>query len=500
MKKIFVLSILLSLVTSCTLEEVVNRCGNGVLDLGEQCDGRLIDGDVWKASGYTFDYDSTYCSQFCQILKKTEKKCGNGVLDEGEQCDGDVMDEKAWNESGYSMNYDASFCSQMCTFVQMNINECGNGILDDGEQCDGDVMDEKAWNESGYSINYDATYCSQKCTFVQINVKECGNGILDEGEQCDGDVVIENICGEGNKQIEYKSEMCSQSCQVSNVENLCSELNAVPCGNGVLDEGEQCDGKAFDETFCGSGKLLAYEPAMCSEDCQITQGEDKCYEPEKEPGCGNEIIEPDEECDGASYDENVCGPGAFELTYTPDVCSQKCKIVNLKDLCIIPDDKEYLKGGIASCHTKIEEKDGLIIGSVDLVSTKFAGDDPFELGMLCEKNEISIVTQITILQFTTEPKKFAATDKDGHAEFQLKRSDFMEPGHYYCVAYVRGHGMTVIDVEGNPTISHNAYFCGSNGGQGEPLNAASTVQKYNLGSVPLEYVNIQYEFDVPEAE
>lgn len=450
MKKKCVLAVLLSFVTSCTLEEVVNRCGNGVLDLGEQCDGRLIDGDVWKASGYSFDYDSTYCSQFCQILKKTE-------------------------------------------------NQCGNGVLDEGEQCDGDAKDEKAWSESSYSIEYDSSYCTQKCTFAPISVMDCGNGVLDEGEQCDGDAVIENICGKGNIQIEYKSDMCSQTCQISNLENLCSSLNAVPCGNGVLDDDEQCDGNEYDEKVCGSDKVLDYEPSMCSEEGRITALEDHCKEPAVEAGCGNDIIEPDEECDGDVYDENICGPGEFELTYTPDVCSQKCKIVNLKDQCIIPDDKEYLKGGIASCSSRIEEKDGVIKGSIDLTRTKFAGDEPFEIGMECV-NYLSVTMLVSIKMFASTPVNFSTTDENDHAEFELARSKFTEAGHYYCHVYVRGREMTVTDSEGEISVTRTAYFCGKDGEEDVPRDAVNIASKYNLGNMGIEELTFQYEFDVEEAE
>jgi cysteine-rich repeat protein len=75
-------------------------CGDGSLDLGEQCD-----------DGNTADCDG--CSSDCRI-----EACGNGVLDCGETC-----------EDGNHNDCDG--CSAAC-----HIEVCGDGVLSCGEQCD----------------------------------------------------------------------------------------------------------------------------------------------------------------------------------------------------------------------------------------------------------------------------------------------------------------------------------------------------------------------------
>src|SRR5947209_5246490 len=76
------------------------RCGNGIVDPGEQCDdGNDVNGDT--------------CDSNC-----TTPACGNGIVDSGEQCD-----------DGNDVNGDT--CDSNCTMPA-----CGNGIVDPGEQCD----------------------------------------------------------------------------------------------------------------------------------------------------------------------------------------------------------------------------------------------------------------------------------------------------------------------------------------------------------------------------
>ena len=76
-------------------------CGNGFLDLGEECD-----------DGNTDPTDA--CTNTCQIAR-----CGDGIVEVGvEQCD-----------DGNRVNDDA--CSNMCTRTS-----CGDGIVQVGEECD----------------------------------------------------------------------------------------------------------------------------------------------------------------------------------------------------------------------------------------------------------------------------------------------------------------------------------------------------------------------------
>jgi cysteine-rich repeat protein len=128
------------------LETMPNECGNGIIELEEQCDdGNDVDGDG--------------CLATCQTAK-----CGDGVIYEDvEQCD-----------DGNGRGGDG--CSPDCIGGAGSL--CGNGNLDDGEACD-----------DGNVANNDA--CTDTCI-----ASTCGDGYAQVGsEQCDdGNDVDDDGC------------------------------------------------------------------------------------------------------------------------------------------------------------------------------------------------------------------------------------------------------------------------------------------------------------------
>jgi cysteine-rich repeat protein len=126
---------------------------------------------------------------------------------------------------------------------------------------------------------------------------ECGDGNLDQGEQCDDG---NNVGGDG----------CSATCQTE-----------VPfCGDGIVDEGETCDdGNNEDGDGCSAdceietgpecGNGVVEEGEQC-DDGNVTDGDGctaKCTTEEPPPVCGNGIVEGHEECDdGNDIDTDEC--------------------------------------------------------------------------------------------------------------------------------------------------------------------------------------------------
>jgi hypothetical protein len=128
--------------------------------------------------------------------------------------------------------------------------------------------------------------------------RECGNGILDEGEACDGPT--DGSC----------PGRCRPDC-------TCVAL----CGNGLVDEGEACDGPADGScpggcrpdctcgAFCGNGIAEVKEacdgaddaacPGRCTGSCTCAPA-----------ACGNGLLESGESCDGAATGtcRNGCTP------------------------------------------------------------------------------------------------------------------------------------------------------------------------------------------------
>jgi hypothetical protein len=105
-------------------------------------------------------------------------------------------------------------------------------------------------------------------------------------------------------------------------------LPATLCGDGIISQGEECDGEALAGASCASlgfakGKLACvqchYDTSACT-------------------ACGNDAINGKEECDGSDLGERTCD----SLGYTGGTltCSDKCKVTTTT--C---DPSFYVAGG-----------------------------------------------------------------------------------------------------------------------------------------------------------
>ncbi|BFU22302.1 protein kinase domain containing protein [Entamoeba histolytica HM-1:IMSS-B] len=109
---------------------VCTKCGNGIVDVGEECD---------PSNNITKEY---YCSEetcMCSfgyvpvtingITKCAISTCGNEQIDEYEECDGGNGCDHCHCINGYT------------PYAQARLNcllpSCGNGRIDSGEECDG---------------------------------------------------------------------------------------------------------------------------------------------------------------------------------------------------------------------------------------------------------------------------------------------------------------------------------------------------------------------------
>jgi cysteine-rich repeat protein len=118
---------------------------------------------------------------------------------------------------------------------------------------------------------------------------ECGNGVVEEGEQCD----------DGN---DDDDDACTNDCTVP-TGHTCG------CGNGHLDSGEQCDDGntrsgdgcsatcTLEKPLCGNG--VVEEGEQC-DDGNTKSGDGcsaMCMKETTTCACGNGVLEPGEQCD-----------------------------------------------------------------------------------------------------------------------------------------------------------------------------------------------------------
>ena len=233
-------------------------CGNGILNVGEQCDdGNTISGDG--------------CSRLCQLEDNClcvapgqpclcRFTCGNGILTSDETCD-----------DGNTVSGDG--CSADCSTVERGWTcrvpgrrctpLCGDGIITGGETCDdgnsqsGDGCSSTCQLEPGA----DCPTPGQPCKLAV-----CGNGILERTELCDCGTDPNRLpsgCKAVNGLFYGDGKGCSSTCTK---EPTCQDSSGktqactANCGDGNLDAGEECD----------DGNLLNGDG--CSSSCKIEAG------------------------------------------------------------------------------------------------------------------------------------------------------------------------------------------------------------------------------------
>ncbi len=139
----------------------------------------------------------------------------------------------------------------------------------------------------------------------------CGNGIIDPGEECDGaDTNGETCISQGY----YAGTLiCTASCTFS----LNSCASSGMCGDGVIQSAyEVCEGANMGGRTCstlgyGSGTL------ECTDACQFDVS--GCI---SDAVCGDDIIEGTEECEGVDLSGETCETlGYYGGTLT---CSSLC--------------------------------------------------------------------------------------------------------------------------------------------------------------------------------
>lgn len=373
------------------------RCGDGQVDVGEECDGA----DLAGRSCRSFKRDSAgtlACDASCRLDTHdcTDPSCGNGVVDASvagapelcEQCDGAALDGRSC--AGFR-GTGTLVCSNGCTFDRTSCDGiCGNGRLDPAEACDVDSWTYQPILPAGLScdalgLGGGELYCgftggsvetpfgravAVGCELNTYNCEHwspegtCGNGRRESPEECDGDDLGGTTCEE----LGVSGDLgCTSDCRYDFAH--CARADGpAECGNGVVEAGEECDGNHFAPLFqsdiqsglldCELNALFNTGRELCDASCRIDRG--KCGTIDFGLRCGNGVAEGYEECDGTDLRGLACADlgGSGELRC--DYCSldrSSCRDVALNgrreesEACDFTDSEPYSDVGDATCQS-----------------------------------------------------------------------------------------------------------------------------------------------------
>lgn len=245
--------------------------------------------------------------------------CGNGVVDNGEECD--LGEQK----NGFSN------CTKNC--VQLF---CGDGLISPAlkEECEPESEEvyglDPATGELIVETRYLAPSCGAICTVPTCDQK----GVCSGGCKRAFLPACVNSSNSSSKLQPAVSTSSAASATTSKPATTGSSAvigtgsTIIPlCGNGALDNGEQCDdGNRVDTdactnlcriAMCGDGVPAVWE--QCDDGNKIDG--DGCSNVCKSPACGDGVIQNGEECDDANQLSN-------------DTCTNACKIPRCGDLIV----------------------------------------------------------------------------------------------------------------------------------------------------------------------
>jgi len=250
--------------------------------------------------------------------------------------DGELDSDCFGNKMDCYGDSDTTLCDGIDNDCDRIVDEgcCGNGKITSGyEVCDCvgrncisniDGLDswDMNWDKSVCNV-YDSSFapgggklgCRNGCMVFDTSECEtqvCGNGLVEGNEVCDTKNFQSFSCNSLNSGYISGSVSCSDDCLSYDIGNC----KLATCGNGKLDDGEQCEGSDFDGGTCEDYDYLGGGSLNCnSNNCQIEVTDCKS-------DCGNGFKEPGEVCDGTAVGGKTCTGANFAKGTVG--CSNSC--------------------------------------------------------------------------------------------------------------------------------------------------------------------------------
>ncbi|MFC1768355.1 thrombospondin type 3 repeat-containing protein [Nanoarchaeota archaeon] len=276
------------------------------------------------ASCYNPDQNDTDSDTYGEICDNCPDDYNPDQIDTDGDTHGDVCDNCPDDANPNQNDEDGDLCGDACddcpTIYGLNCTDCpvcGDDYAEQGEACDG--VDLRGTSCEVLDMFTGGTLtCLADCSGFNTSgcYREgfCGDGQIDPGEQCDFENLT-NSSGEWNGTPIYGngSDECSDfdnhtqgtiDCYlpghpyecIIDITN-CTGNTPGFCGDGVINETEQCDGNDLDDMDCTSFDLFndTYD-IFCNDNCTINTS--NCR---RTPVCGDGYFDGDEQCE---FDEN----------------------------------------------------------------------------------------------------------------------------------------------------------------------------------------------------
>jgi Beta-propeller repeat len=272
MKKLFLIVGIIVLAGACDEKGSVNSCGDNTMDVGEECDGSNLGAETCQTLGFHFG-GKLSCTSDCRFdsLDCIEYgRCGDGLDQPDEQCDGENLFGNSCEIIGFELGGTLS-CGEDCYFDTsecLTLAVCGDDTAEGPEDCDLSDLKGKICVDLGYYGGVLA--CDSSCEYDLSDCKiigECGDGVIQEDfEDCDGELLLYDNCDgygywEGTGDSSF---VCDESCNV----NL--DICGGSCGDGLVQEGlEDCDIDDLANNTCLSSGGTWFGDISCKADCTL---------------------------------------------------------------------------------------------------------------------------------------------------------------------------------------------------------------------------------------
>jgi len=225
--------------------------------------------------------------------------CGDDVVEGLEECDGRNLDGFACGDLGFTGG--TLTCGRDCLFeISECFNSaCGNDIVEGDEPCDGEDLGVgdclgEGFDGGAIACAADCTYDTSGClTFV------CGNNILEGPETCDSAQLGGQDC------LDLGFDTGTLGCQAD-----CADYDTSGCVDYAGDCCSSNGDPGCDDNACWT-IICAGDPFCCDNSWDGACANAAVAQCQTCAMCGDDLVNVDEVCDGASLDGETCGSQGF---------------------------------------------------------------------------------------------------------------------------------------------------------------------------------------------